>query len=469
MKSEFVTLLICAALLGVGIFIYMRTSRRVTRDSFLVAEWRVPLLTGAVTVAATWTQAPALLFSGQQAYQSAMHFMAFWIPNVAALFVAALLVVRIRQRLPHGYTVPQFMGAVFDDRVRWLAFILSFATLVLAVAYTLTGMRLWLSPQLGLPTWMIAALLGIAAFAWVLPRGLPAAISGDIVKIALVGAGTIGVIALWLYWIGYEHPISAHSRDIKIGSSLVLWTLGVPLAASLIGGPICNCDLGERFFALDQRVTVSAYLIAACLFGGIVLVFGSLGVLVRIAGIETGGSLAAFTILTATLPQSWIIVATLGLAVVLATALASFVASAGNLLTVELFGRVRPKASQAETILMSRLVMAIPIIFGTLIASQDHVDIGTLLRALAVIRGELIVPIIVAAFWPGRIASSHILAGMLTGLVGGTLLTYSAVLLQWIGVQAPFLSEHGAPLGAIVAVGSPLCACAFGSRKYIAA
>ncbi len=460
--------LLFAAIVAASAIIYKLTARgRVTRDSFLVAEWKLPLAIGAITVAATWTQAPALLFSGQQAYTSVLHFVSFWVPNVLALIIAAILVVKIRERLPRGYTVPQFMGAVFGNKVRWLSFVLAFATLILAVGYTLVGMRLWLSPQLGLPAWQIALLLGAAAMAWVLPTGLPGAVSGDRVKLSIIASGVIGVIALWLYWSASGRTIAgAPPSAVPFGSAWTLWVVGIPLAASLIGGPICNCDLGERFFAVDQRVTRRAYLIAAALFGTIVLVFGSLGFLARDLGLVPGTGLVAFGLLQSSVPQWAVFTVTVGLALVLATALASFIASAGNLLTVEVFNRMKPDATPRESVAASRLVMIAPILFGTAVASQEHVDIGTLLRALAVVRGEMIAPIIIAAFWPTLVPGRFVLAGMFTGLIGGVVITYGAMVSKNLfGTTIPFLEYNGAPIGALFAMLAPLVICLIG-RSY---
>lgn len=459
------TLLVGAILATTGVIYALTAHRAVTRDSFLVANWSLPVSIGAVTVAATWVQAPALLFSGQQAYTSVLHFASFWIPNAAALVVAAVLVVKIRERLPRGYTVPQFMGEVFGDNVRWLSFMLAFATLVLAVGYTLIGMRLWLSPQLGLPAWQIALLLGTAAFAWVMPTGLPGAIGGDRVKLSVVVVGVVGVVVLWTYWSVSGHAVvNAKPTDVPFGSWWVLWAVGIPLAASLIGGPICNCDLGERFFALDRSVTRRAYLIAACIFAFVVLCFGSLGFLARNIGVDVGNGLVAFKLLAASASSPVVIAVTVCLAIILATALASFIASAGNLLTVELFNRMRPGATQRQSLIASRIVMVVPIVFGTIVASQEQIDIGTLLRALAVVRGEMIIPIILAAFYPARFPGKHILIGMFAGLTGGVALTYGAMISKnFFGVPLPFLEYNGAPLGAIFAVMAPLAVCIVGS------
>ena len=179
--------LLFGATLVSTVIVYVLVWRNpVTENGILVREWSIPLALGATTVLANWIQAPALLFSGQQAFRSYAQFAAFWVPNSLALVIAAILAVHIREKLPRGYNVPQFLGSVFGGKVRWLTFLLAFTTLVLAVGYSLTGLRQWVVPQLGLPSWQVAVILGTAALVWVVPTGLIGAVASDRIKVAIM-------------------------------------------------------------------------------------------------------------------------------------------------------------------------------------------------------------------------------------------------------------------------------------------
>lgn len=430
----------------------------VTKDSFLVANWRVTALVGAITITATWTQAPALLFSGSQMFQSYISFGSFFIPNMLALPLAAVLVVGIRQVLPCGYNIPQFMGERVGNKTRVLAFLLSFFTLVVAVAYTVVGMKLWLVPRFGISTWMIIGALEFAAILWVIHTGQPGAIIVDKVKVALIGAGVVGVYFLFNAWPHGKTVTGGVPTDVPLGSWWTVWTMGVPLAASLLAGPIVNPDLGERFYVVDQRIARLSYETAAMLFAVIVLIFGALGLLAHTIGLPlTSTEIPAFSVLAATVSPEIMLLVTVGLAILLAAAIGSFVASAGNLLTIEVYVRLKKAATPRGVISVSRWVMFVPLIIGTYIASLDSVDIGVLLKALAVVRGEMIVPVLFAVFWPHKASDRQVFAGMLVGLFSGVGLTYGAVISNtWFGASLPFLGYHGAPLGALCAVFIPL-------------
>src|SRR6185436_9817142 len=102
----------------------------------------------------------------------------------------------IQRTVPQGYTIAQFMGHVFGPGVRTLFFLSSLAALSLAVGYTFTGLRQWFSQQLGMDAFQVAIVLGIAACLWVIPRGLPGALIGDVVKVALIAMAVVGAAML---------------------------------------------------------------------------------------------------------------------------------------------------------------------------------------------------------------------------------------------------------------------------------
>lgn len=424
------------------------TKTRPTIESFLVADRRIPFSLGVATLTANWVQAPAILASGMFAYQSPYHFLAFIMPNVAALVLMGLLAPGIQRAMPYGYTVAQFMGQVFGPGVRTLFFLSSFGALSLAVAYTFTGLRQWFGQQLGMGAPEVAIVIGIFACLWVIPRGLPGAIVGDVVKITLAAAGMIGTMTLVMN--SHLPPAAALFVSESVSPIWVFWSLGIPLAASLIGGPICNPDLGERTYAVDARIVQRAYFSAAALFGLAVTVFGSLGILARHLHMQlTVGQLPAFAVLQASVP-AWVTIAvTIGLVIVFATALASLLASSGDLVVVELYRRfIRPNASEHETIRWGRAFMLVPILVGTYLASLEKVDLSLLLQSMAIVRGEAIIPVILAVFLPKQGLGNFMFWGMLVAAIGGSTLTFYQPTL--------FLALHGKPLGALFAVTVPL-------------
>ena len=65
---------------------------------------------GATSIAASWIWAPALFISTQVSYQIGLPGI-FWftVPNVIALLLYIAFAPRIREKLPYGYTLPQWI------------------------------------------------------------------------------------------------------------------------------------------------------------------------------------------------------------------------------------------------------------------------------------------------------------------------------------------------------------------------
>src|SRR5215212_9643866 len=77
---------------------------------FLVAWREVPWPLMGPSIAASWIWAPALFVSVQKAYELGLPGI-FWftVPNILALVVFAFLAPRIRQLIPGGYTLPDWI------------------------------------------------------------------------------------------------------------------------------------------------------------------------------------------------------------------------------------------------------------------------------------------------------------------------------------------------------------------------
>lgn len=452
-----------AALIVAAFFVWFFSHQkgRPTIESFLVSDRMIPLKWGIATVLANWVQAPSLLLSGVFAYQGEWHFLVFLMPNVLALILMGILAPRMQKTLPTGYTMPQCMGSVYGGSVRTLSFFLALASLIFAIGYTLTGLRQWFSAQLGISPMEMTFVLGTYAILCVMPKGLPGAVIGDAVKMGIVVSLMLGVVCLHVFYGGMERleTVSETLPATGLSPGMIFWTLGIPLAISLLGGPICNPDLAERSYALKREVVRTAYFWAAGVFGFVVLVFGSLGLLAKTLGLKVvSPSIPAFQVLQGELPLEVTIVVSIALMVILGAALASFLASTGDLIVIEVYRRlIKPTASDRETIWFGRAFMGIPVLIGTYIASIPNVDMSIIVQSMSVIRGEAIFPFVAAVFLGRRVSGRSVFAGMLIGAIGGILLTFGASLSEnFLGVKIPFLAVNGKSLGALFAVLAPV-------------
>ncbi len=91
-------------------YFFARWRRYKTIQGFLVAERNVNWWLGATSIAASWVWAPALFVSVQFAYEKGLPGI-FWFtfPNIIALALFMFLAPKIREKLPNGYTLPQWI------------------------------------------------------------------------------------------------------------------------------------------------------------------------------------------------------------------------------------------------------------------------------------------------------------------------------------------------------------------------
>ena len=452
------TIITVMVLLGIGSIIWFlsRSSRPATTESFLVSNRNIPFFLGTMTVLATWTQAFALVVGATFAYQSEWNFIWFIVPNVCAVILLGVFAPMIQDAVPRGYTLPQVVEKTFGPNVRTVYSLSAFASLVYIIASTMTALQQWISQQLHVAPWQISLVLGAFAFLWVIRRGLPAAVIGDVVKVTLIVAGLAGVIALHLYHSGTVFPKTTSAQAVTPGSAF--WMMGVPLFVTLLAGALCNPDIGGRAYAIDRRTVRRAYFCAAGLFAVIVGTYGSLGFLARNLGLNLSNTQPpALAILQATVPVWFVLIVTLALVVILAAALASMFASAGDLATIEIYRRfVNPGASDVETVRWSRIFMVLTVLLGTII-SAFNLDLSLLIQSAAVIRGETVIPLFLALFWPRHQLNRAVFWGMIAGVIGGVMCTFGANI--WEGVfheKMSFLLINGRPLGALIAFFTPL-------------
>ena len=171
-----------------------------TKDSFLVANRKVGWFVGGASIAASWIWAPALFVSVQMAYQKGIAGI-FWftVPNVVALLIFAFLAPKIRDKLPAGYTLPQYIKhKLKSNRVHKVYLFPYFLYQLMAVTVQLFAGGGLVSLLTGIPLTIVMPILAIIALTYTLISGLEASLVTDFVQLAMIF--TIGAVILPLVW-----------------------------------------------------------------------------------------------------------------------------------------------------------------------------------------------------------------------------------------------------------------------------
>ena len=130
------------ALFGVAMLLitwFFTRKNSKTEEGFLVAGRKISWLIGAPSIAASWLWAPALFISVQVSYEMGLPGL-FWFtfPNIIALALFYFLAPKIRELLPEGYTLPQWIKyRLADEKVHKVYMFPFFLYQLMAVAVQL--------------------------------------------------------------------------------------------------------------------------------------------------------------------------------------------------------------------------------------------------------------------------------------------------------------------------------------------
>ena len=256
-----------------------------TREGFLVASRQVGWFLGGTSIAASWIWAPALFVSVQFAYESGLPGI-FWFtfPNILALAVFGFLAPRIRERMPKGYTLPEYIKhRLGDSKVHKMYLVPFFFYQLMAVTIQLFAGGNLLSLLTGIPLTTVMPILIVIALAYVLISGLEASIVTDFVQIAMI----VVIGAIILPW-----TISAAGGFSTIDAGLgglagvrnifdpgIAFSLGIVTAIGLIAGSISDQQYWQRSFAIEKGGLIKAFVFGSLLFGIVPIAMSSLGFL----------------------------------------------------------------------------------------------------------------------------------------------------------------------------------------------
>lgn len=267
-------------------YIFGRWSGYRSLQGFLVAGRDVSWWLGATSIAASWVWAPALFVSVQSAYQQGLPGI-FWfvVPNMIALLLFIFLAPRIREKLPFGYTLPQWIGyRLQSEKVHKMYLFPYFFYQLMAVAVQLFAGGGLVSFLTGIP--FINAMIIMAAIVLIygVISGLEAAFVTDFIQFILIVVGIVVVVPWTIMAAGGLGVLDAGLGGVtgefrNIFDPGVAFSFGIVTAIGLISGAISDQQYWQRAFAIKKKNLVPSFLFGAILFGIVPLSLSLLGFL----------------------------------------------------------------------------------------------------------------------------------------------------------------------------------------------
>lgn len=267
-------------------YFFARWKKYKTIQGFLVAERNVSWWLGAASIAASWIWAPALFVSVQMAYQKGLPGI-FWFtfPNIIALLLFIFLAPRIREKLPNGYTLPQWIGyRLKSEKVHKMYLFPYFFYQLMAVTVQLFagGSLLYLLTGIPLVTGMLMMSIIVLAYSYI--SGLEASIVTDLIQFISIVLGVVIVVPWSIYAAGGWSAVNAGLGGVtgqfrNIFDPGVAFSFGIVTAIGLISGAISDQQYWQRAFAIQKKNLVPSFLFGAIMFGIVPVALSVLGFL----------------------------------------------------------------------------------------------------------------------------------------------------------------------------------------------
>jgi urea-proton symporter len=283
-QGYLIIVLFALAMIGITYVVSRDPRWKHTGLGFLVAKRDVPKGVGAASIAASWIWAPALFVSVQKSYELGLPgLLWFTVPNVLALVIFAWLAPRIRQKLPGGYTLPDWINYRFESKSLHRVYLIPYIWYqVMAVTVQIFVGGLMLNFLTGIPLNIVMVLLLATGLSYSLISGLRASVVTDFIQMAFILVG----LAIVIPWVLSVAGIDAVAKGLggMIGTTNVFdprvaISFGVVTSIGLIAGAISDQQYWQRSFAIRQRDLVPAFVWGGIMFGIVPLALSVLGFL----------------------------------------------------------------------------------------------------------------------------------------------------------------------------------------------
>lgn len=260
------------------IFMYVGKNWSNTVKNFLFANRSLTVFTTGAAISSHWIWAIALFVGPAFAYNwGLIGLLWFVIPNALSLIVLGLIIKKIQNNQPEGFSLTTYIKSVFSRRISMLyqleLVIIAFGALLLA--FTAIG-KLWSFASLSSIIEPIYAglIVGLITLLFTIKGGIRTSII----------TGALQTI-LWLVFLGIAalvlmntdgSIITQGKNNLKAVDSNFLQTAGIAYFITIIFAATGHGHLWQKAFSMPKQNIIPSFIIGAVLFAIILGCFLSL-------------------------------------------------------------------------------------------------------------------------------------------------------------------------------------------------
>jgi Na+/proline symporter len=425
----------CEILLGVALLAlvyYVKVKLVRNTKDFVIANRKIGFGFGVAGLISIWTWAMAVMMSAAQTYSFGLSGL-FWftVPNGLAVIAAIPFVRKIRDLMPEGYTIPEFVRARFDGNSLASGVVVLGALFgsLIEVIINIKGTSLVVSNVFGVDP-RLAAIIGlVVVLIYSMLGGLWASVTTSALSTLLHTVPSAIILVAALHYAGgvdaVWHSVAAQGNglltvtrpDAAIG-------FGITLALGLLTATIAGQEFWQVAWALKKKDVSRTFLWAGAWFYPIPICLGLLGLIGLALHVDVnsqlGGDAAAvgpFLVSHLGLP-TWLVILYV---IVILSACYSVIDSAftatSSVFVVDIIKPLAPHITERSLYAWAKAPMFLAAAIAAAVVLTG-VDFVTIVLTSYAIRTAILIPLALSLFWP-RMTGLGFVAGTVLAIAIG--------------------------------------------------
>ena len=293
----------------IGMTVFVQSPK--DKSDYLAGGHNVGTVSTALSVAATWIWAPALFVSAEKAYMNGYAgLLWFLVPNIICLLLFIPFAIRLRNKMPYGFTISQLMNETYGRKVKNIYVTqLSLLSLLSTIVQLVAGGKI-ISIMTGIPFYLTTIILGGVALFYSLNKGIRASIFTDAIQMVLILLACFILVPMAININGIQ-PITEGFKGIGHDTTLfnhngieLMLAFGIPTTIGLIAGPFGDQNFYQRIFSVKRDKIKQSMILGAIAFAIVPIGMGILGFTAAGIGYKCADtSVINFELIRAILPQ----------------------------------------------------------------------------------------------------------------------------------------------------------------------
>lgn len=427
-----IAMLFLLGLISLGVAIYVRSKLVRNTHDFIIAGRKLGFGFGVAGLISVWTWAMAVMMSAAMTYNFGLSGLWwFTVPNGLAVIAIIPFAKQLREKMPHGYTIGEFVNSRFNG-MKFARIVVTLGLIfgsLIEIIINLKGTSLVISTVFGMNQLTVATIAIGIVLVYSMTGGLWASMSTSTLTTLFITVPAAVVIVAVLGHLGGADPIwnevSSRGQELlSVTRADVPSAFGITLALGLLTATLAGQSFWQVVWGLKQKEVGRTFLWAGAWFYPIPICLGILGLVGIALNVDLvndlGNDAAAigpFVISHIGLPN-WLIYAYVF--VILSacySTMDSALSSLSSIAAVDVVKPFSPNIQESKLLQFTRASMLIAALVALLVVLSG-VDFVTIVLTTYAIRTAILVPLMLSIFWPKMTANGFVWGTVLAIVIG---------------------------------------------------